>query len=294
MAEVFGTVAAALGVAALFNNCVDTFEYIQLGRHFGDDYTLCKVRLVIAETRLIRWGEVAKINDNSRFDASAPLDKQAKLVQMILQELASHFERVQRTSERYKLGADQQQDLVLLRENNMQKTGLAVYNQLKDFARRKQRRTGLLKKTAWALYDGKHLKVLIDEIADLIDDLEKVFPVEDGEDGAQRLLETEIEEVKDEASLTLLKDAAKGIDKAMSDAAARKIDTIVGRNSAREIKTVDEGKVQVGHSFATETLAAGMHFRDETVNSVGVVTASGKSGVQIGNSYGGRGLFDGR
>jgi hypothetical protein len=35
MAEVFGTVAGALSVAALFNNCVDCFEYIQLGRHFS-------------------------------------------------------------------------------------------------------------------------------------------------------------------------------------------------------------------------------------------------------------------
>jgi hypothetical protein len=34
MAEVFGTVAGALSVAALFN-CVDCFEYIQLGRHFS-------------------------------------------------------------------------------------------------------------------------------------------------------------------------------------------------------------------------------------------------------------------
>lgn len=38
MAEVFGIVSGALSVAALFKNCVDCFEYIQLGRNFGRDY----------------------------------------------------------------------------------------------------------------------------------------------------------------------------------------------------------------------------------------------------------------
>ena len=35
MAEPFGIVAGALGVAGLFNNCVECFEYIQLSRHSG-------------------------------------------------------------------------------------------------------------------------------------------------------------------------------------------------------------------------------------------------------------------
>ncbi|RKK66012.1 hypothetical protein BFJ69_g15783 [Fusarium oxysporum] len=37
MAEVFGVVASALSVAALFNNVVDCLKYIQLGGNFGAD-----------------------------------------------------------------------------------------------------------------------------------------------------------------------------------------------------------------------------------------------------------------
>jgi hypothetical protein len=54
MAETFGTVAAVLSVAALFNNCVDCFEYVQLGRHFGQDYERCELKVDIAQTRLSR------------------------------------------------------------------------------------------------------------------------------------------------------------------------------------------------------------------------------------------------
>ena len=55
MAEIFGTVAGALRVAALFNNCcVDCFECVQLGRRFGRDYERCQLRVKIAQTRLSR------------------------------------------------------------------------------------------------------------------------------------------------------------------------------------------------------------------------------------------------
>ena len=47
MAELFGIVAGTLSVAGLFNNAVDCFEYIQLGRNFGTDYQTCRIRLDI-------------------------------------------------------------------------------------------------------------------------------------------------------------------------------------------------------------------------------------------------------
>jgi hypothetical protein len=38
MAEVFGVVAGSVSVAAIFNNVVDCFEYVQLGGHFDFDH----------------------------------------------------------------------------------------------------------------------------------------------------------------------------------------------------------------------------------------------------------------
>ena len=89
MAEPFGIIISALGVAGLFNSCVDCFEYIQLGRHFGTGR---------CETRLSRWGEAVKINDDPRFHSSTPIDKSVQLAQSIIEEIVLLFESAQKTS----------------------------------------------------------------------------------------------------------------------------------------------------------------------------------------------------
>lgn len=89
--EVFDTVASALSIAALFNNCVICFEYIQLGRHFGRDYERCQLQLDIAKTRLSRWGQAVAINENLRFDTNNPPDTSFRKAQVILEEINQLF-----------------------------------------------------------------------------------------------------------------------------------------------------------------------------------------------------------
>ena len=45
MAEAFGLVAGAIGVGAAFNNCVTSFEHIQLARDFGNGFERCQIQL---------------------------------------------------------------------------------------------------------------------------------------------------------------------------------------------------------------------------------------------------------
>ncbi|KAK4233550.1 prion-inhibition and propagation-domain-containing protein [Achaetomium macrosporum] len=288
MAEVFGVVAGALNVAALFNNCVDCFEFVQLGRRFGRDYERCQLRLDIARTRLGRWGEAVKVNDDPRFSISSPTDKSIELTQSILEEVALLFESARKTSKRYELVMDQQ-DLVLFEDKDMKPIGRALHNKLRILARSRQERTGLVRKTAWALHDGKALEKVVDEIAGLVDDLEKIFPVEAV---CHKLAKIEIEKVKGEASLTMLKDAARGIDAALSDAAAQKIDAIAGRNSAKNINAENSARVHVGSVFTEAALHREIRVNDQTINSAGTVFAREESAVQIGNIYGGRGFWD--
>ncbi|KAM7183171.1 Het-s 218-289 domain containing protein, partial [Rhypophila sp. PSN 637] len=161
----------------------------------------------------------------------------------------------------------------------------------------RQKQTGLAKKTAWALYDGKSLEKIVDQVAGFVDDLEKAFPIEAV---CHKLAEIEIEEVEDEASLTILKDAAggidaamsDGIDAAMSDAAAQKIDVIMGRNSAKDIRTVERARVQLGNVVTEAALHSEIRISDQTTNSVETVVGKGESRVLIGNEYGGKGFWD--
>ncbi|KAH6960016.1 hypothetical protein BKA56DRAFT_500563, partial [Ilyonectria sp. MPI-CAGE-AT-0026] len=76
-----------------------------------------------------------------------------------------------------------------------------LHGRLGVVARQRQKQTGLLKKAAWALYDGKNFDKLVEQI---VDDLEKLFPVETTR---RKLVELEIEEVDDEPSLMALQDA---------------------------------------------------------------------------------------
>jgi hypothetical protein len=170
----------------------------------------------------------------------------------------------------------------------MKPIGRALYSKLRHLARLRQEHTSLVRKTAWALHDGKALEKVVDQIASLVNDFKKTFPVKAV---CHKLVEIEIEEVKDEASLTMLEDAARGIDTALSDAAAQKIDAIARRHSAKNINTENSARVQVGSAFTEAALHREIRVNDQTINSAETWFARGESGVQIGNTYGGRGLW---
>ncbi|KAL8412388.1 hypothetical protein RB596_001565 [Gaeumannomyces avenae] len=90
----------------------------------------------------------------------------------------------------------------------------------------------------------------------------------------------------------MLEDAARGIDAALSDAAAQKIAAIAGRNSAKNVNTEESAAVQVGNVFTETVLHREIRVGDQTINAVETVFAKGQSGVLIGNTYGGRGFWD--
>ena len=139
------------------------------------------------------------------------------------------------------------------------------------------------------MYDGRSLKKIVDQISNWINELEQLFPVEAAH---QKLVEIEIEEVNDELSLKTLKDAAHGIDSALEDAVGRKVDVIEGKNYAGDVKMDDRARFQVGNIFSEGVLQGGVLVKDQTNNSVQTVSAKNESRVQIGNVYGGKGIWD--
>ncbi|EXA28450.1 hypothetical protein FOVG_19946 [Fusarium oxysporum f. sp. pisi HDV247] len=288
MAEIFGIATGALSVAALFNNCVNTFEYIQLSRHFGEDYQRCQLRLDIAETRLGRWGEAVGINNDVRFASATPTDKAVKGAQGILEDIVDCFEAAQKKSRRYAGRADKQ-ELVVYDNNDMNPIFQRLHKRSRDITHRRQKGTSIVKKAAWALYDGKSLEKIVDQITSWVDELEKLFPVETVH---QKLVEIEIEEVGDELSLKTLQDAARGIDPTLEDAVRYKVDAIEGMNSAGNVKTEDLARFQLGNVYSEGALQREILIKDRTNNLVETVSAKDQSQVQIGTVYGGKGIWD--
>lgn len=283
MADAVGLIT---GLAGLVSNCVDSLEYIRLGRNFGRDYQTCQLRLDIAKTRLGRWGEGIKINpDLPSVVGSSSGDQRFQLARSILEQIMVLFESTQKTSQRYEMVAEQR-DLVLFNEDEMKPIFRGLHNRLKSLAYQRQKDTSLYNKTTWALYDAKSFDRLLDDITTLVGELETLFPVEVD---CRRLVQFEIEEVEDEQSLTALRDAADGVDKTLSEAVGQKIETILGRNYAKDVKTEDRARVQVGHQFSE---IWGFVGTDQATNSVDTVVAKGESRIQIGSMFGGRGIFD--
>jgi hypothetical protein len=280
MAEVFGVVTGAISIAALFNNCVSCFEYIQLGRHFGEDYERCQLRLDIARTRLGRWGEAISINDNPLLNFNGPNGRETQLARSILEEILLLFDSAQRTSKRYQLIATQE-DQAVFKDEDMDIVSRGLHNRLKDLARKQQKGASLAKKAGWALYDGKKLESLVERIVAFTGELEDLVPVSEA---CYKLVEAEVTELDDEPSLTMLKDAARGIDSVLAGAVEQKISAVAGRNYAKHVKATELAQVLLGNDIS-ESFFHGLSIT--TTNSTENIEAMGSSKVHVGNRIGG-------
>ncbi|KAI1103268.1 prion-inhibition and propagation-domain-containing protein [Jackrogersella minutella] len=287
MAEVFGTVATALSVAALFNNCVDCFEYIQLGRDFGRDYERCQLKLDIAKTRMSRWGRAVRINEAPQFACPHPDDVPSRQARAILEEIEQLFRTVQKASKRYEIAATRD-ELLRFGEKDMQPVARGLHNRLDEITSRRQKKTSLFRKAAWALYDGKNFDKLVREIAGFVDELENLYPTESDR---RDLVEVEIEELNDEPTLTALQDAAAGTDVVLSDAVAKKLEVCGGRNYARMIQSEEQARIRVGNEWSEVFSKTWTGAADQTSNQAESIASRGTSAVHIGNSFGGMGIF---
>ncbi|KAI8630285.1 heterokaryon incompatibility protein s [Xylariaceae sp. FL1651] len=287
MAETFGVVAGALSVAALFNNCVGCFEYIQFGRHFAEDFERCQLKVDVARTRLSRWGQAVAINHDLRFATASPDDKSVQQVQDILEQIDELFQSLNRASKRYARRAEKN-DIESLQVQSMQPVAQKLHRRLGVIVAQRQKGTSFIKKAAWALYDRKNFEKLVNEMTGFIDNLEKLYPAREG--ARRKLVQMEIEEVDDEPSLDALQKAAENTDSVLSEGVANKLKTYGGRNYARVILSEAEGRVRVGNEWTEAALSSGFGQPGQEWNEAGSVTARGSSTVQIGNSYGGRGI----
>ncbi|KAI3319499.1 ankyrin [Xylariaceae sp. AK1471] len=98
------TVAGAMSIAALFNNCIECFDYIQLARPWDGDYERCQLKIDVIRARLCRCGRAIAINKDPHFTTRSHEDEFAKEVEKILQNIAQIFESLRKASEPYQIG----------------------------------------------------------------------------------------------------------------------------------------------------------------------------------------------
>uniref|UniRef100_A0A0D2YHA7 Prion-inhibition and propagation HeLo domain-containing protein n=1 Tax=Fusarium oxysporum (strain Fo5176) TaxID=660025 RepID=A0A0D2YHA7_FUSOF len=232
MAEIFGVVAGALSVAALFNNVVDCFEYIQLGRNFGTDYQTCQIKLDIARLRLSRWGDAVKINNDGKFTDVNSNDDQVRTAKNTLEQLFNLFGRAYTESSNFKFVAGEEGVALFYPNTNTKQGAEELRNTIRDH---KQMTTSLTKKISWALYKQKSLNQLIDDIQKLLDGLEAIFPTQES---YKRMVEIGIEEVREEPSLQALPKAAQETDSLFRETAISRLEALSSSTDPRPCRVL--------------------------------------------------------
>ncbi|KAK4109352.1 hypothetical protein N656DRAFT_783280 [Canariomyces notabilis] len=279
MAEVFGVVAGALSVVGLFKNCIDCFEYIRLGRNFGDDYERYQLRLDTAKLRLERWGTAIGINEDPRFRSLRPArtDKEVRLIRSLLRELKHVFEDIQHSERRYQIkGTVQEVDTkhrICAPINKSQRPGHLRHWQ-----------TGFFKKTTWALYDKKRFEDMMADLNRLLDDMERVLtqPV-NGQELALRQPSGTTAEPSTSKSET---EEDPGV-AADPPAPEQKFCGIEVTNVAENIKVGQEARAHVGNVVKEQ-----MTIQDRTNNQGGNAVVAEKARFMVGNVYGGKSIWD--
>ena len=176
MAEPFGIVAGAVGIAGAFSACVECFEYIQLGRHFGRDFQTYQIKLDCARLRLTRWGESVDIRNDPELSYLNPKPTEVQTAKKTLFQILVLFEDTSKISNKYKLEAKAGDDISVFSSNDMDPSVRGLNNMMRELAIKRQKNSSLLKITTWALYRSSDFKQLIENIIILIEQLENLFP----------------------------------------------------------------------------------------------------------------------
>jgi len=288
MAEIFGVVAATLSVAGLFNNAVDCFEYIQLGRNFDTDYQTCQIRLEIARLRLSRWGSAVDVNSKPDLSEVNPSTDEGRAAKLALEQLLKLLHRAFTQSSDFKSGAKEEELAVFDPSSNTNQGIESLRAKLNSLTLRRKKSTGLSKKISWALYKQKFFTRLIDDIQELLDGLEKIYPVQES---YKRLVQEEVRELDDVVSLRIVSEASQDTDDILKEAAEEKLEKLEASNSIGKAKAGEKAKVKVGDEYVSQ-LIPGSTNGGITANRIDDLEANGESRVHVGNSYGGKGFFD--
>ncbi|KFZ24429.1 hypothetical protein V502_01092 [Pseudogymnoascus sp. VKM F-4520 (FW-2644)] len=279
MAEPFGIVAGAIGITSAFTACVDCFEYVQFGRHFGRDFQTSQLALDCARLRLTRWGESVNIYNDPKLGRQDATATEIQLAKDVLLQILVLFADTEGTSKKYKLTAKADEDLLAYSTGDMDPKMVMLDNKMKGLAIQRQKKGRFLKLASWALYHRSNLKDLLEQIVSLLDEIERLFPAPRSQ---TTLVQQEVAEIGDRQSLELIADAATGVDSLLQ----KTVKEVIAGHRYPNIQI--KGQAHTGDSYSSDWSWGAMrasHKYDEIK-----VEESGKA--LVGNKYGGKDFWD--
>jgi tRNA U34 5-carboxymethylaminomethyl modifying enzyme MnmG/GidA len=178
-----GLAISIVGLASLFNNVIDCFEYIHIGKNFGGDFETSLLRLDNAMLRLSRWGEAVGLCGRITEETTLPSwikPEEKTSAEKTLGKILNLFEDAEKEAAKFKDGKNEK-DASLAEYNDDDNKDLngaqKTYHQImRDISVRRHNRTKLRTKFKFAVYSHIHLKEMIEKITSLTNDLVTLFP----------------------------------------------------------------------------------------------------------------------
>jgi hypothetical protein len=222
MAEVPGLVISVVALAGLFNNTVECFEFVQLGRTFGKDFQTSQLKLDNARLRLSRWGKSLSLDEDVRDTASLQgrfgSEADVKHAEALLGQIVDLFAEAEGVSNKYR-GRTEPQDGSLVvndAQTDLDPAMAKLHEKMRQLAIERQNRSGVRQKAKWALYQEKQFRRLIEDITELVNDLDSQFPA--AQQSLRDLCDIEVSTVGEGEGISVLREIAAKQDKLLEQA----------------------------------------------------------------------------
>jgi hypothetical protein len=243
MAEPFGIAAGAVGIATAFTACVDCFEYVQFGRHFGRDFQTDLLALGCARLRLARWGESVNVYDDPKLGRPDATTAEIQVAKNTLLQILVLFADTEGISKKYRSTAKAGEDLSTFSTGDLDPRLAALDSKINGLAIKHRKGSRFLKLTSWAIYHRAEFRRLIEDVTSLIDNMEKLFPAQQAQ---TTLVQQEAAEIGDKPSLQLVENAAEGVDTLLRTTARQLL------NGHKFSKVVVKGQAQTGNMYSSD------------------------------------------
>ncbi|KJZ70606.1 hypothetical protein HIM_09994 [Hirsutella minnesotensis 3608] len=180
---------SALGLASLFNNAIDWFEYVYIAKQCGPRLQAHLLKLDNAQLRLTRWGDAVGLcgsqiedDDSLEYSGSFSFDASQKAqAERTLRTIMQKFEACQKICHDYRKG--KREDDPIVRENEIKPFGPGsdpmrgyLHQKMQNISFGRRNKVSPFRKAKFAIYDEKHLIELTKDINVLIDELYGLFP----------------------------------------------------------------------------------------------------------------------
>lgn len=218
------TLAKVTEQSRMLNEVVGYFGSVQMGENFGQSFQTSLLKMSVIRLRLTRWGEsvgLANLADIKSLHQTKISADDIPQVEELLDGILDAFTNAMRTSQKYQKRHASVGVLDATKE--LDEASSSLHQTMSDLVKKRQGNVELDSTADLTLYEEKNFKLLIQEVGDLVNDLVELFPAV--EEDQRKLCQeevTEMEKIKD--GLPVLKEAAEGQDKLLSETVVKVIE----------------------------------------------------------------------